>query len=135
AWQPDYVVLVFTVGNDFMDNAHDVSFMGTAPKPSFDLVDGVLVQRPFEPLKAGPLRTFFNHSNVSRFVRATLQARTVRENPQGLRVPGGHEGDRFQVLANDANEREDFENDYSGYAILKPREQWSPKLERSWEIT
>ncbi|MDK2973507.1 MAG: hypothetical protein PWP23_3262 [Candidatus Sumerlaeota bacterium] len=134
-WHPDYVVLVFTVGNDFMDSMHDISFMGTAPKPSFELRDGVLVQRPFEPLKTTWLRTFFNRSNISRVVRAMLQARTVRENPQGLRVPGGHEGDRVQIVAENLNELDDFENDYSGYAILKPREQWSPKLEAGWEVT
>ncbi|MBX3729779.1 MAG: SGNH/GDSL hydrolase family protein [Candidatus Sumerlaeia bacterium] len=134
-WQPDYVVLVFTVGNDVMDNMHDVSFMGSAPKPAFDLVDGQLVQRPFNPLRLRGPGAWLRRSNISRLVRALVQARTARENPQGLRVPGGHEGDRVRILAENMSELEDFANDYSGYALFKPRADWSPKLERGWELT
>jgi hypothetical protein len=114
---------------------HDLSFMGSAPKPTFDLVDGQLVQRPFNPLRLRGPGAWLRRGNISRLVRALVQARTARENPQGLRVPGGHEGDRVRILAENMSELEDFANDYSGYALFKPRADWSPKLERGWELT
>ncbi len=132
-WQPDQVVLVFTTGNDVMDNMHEISFFGTAPKPSFELIDGELKQRPFVGRRPGLLRRLFGHSNICRLIRLRQQAGNVTANPQGVRVLEGQTD--AKVLLDDPDSMEDFDNDYSGYAIFKPRADWSPKLSHGWELT
>lgn len=133
SWNPDHVVVVFTPGNDVMDNMHETSFMGTAPKPSFHLQDGKLVQRPFEGMRASLLRRLFGRSNIARLVRFKLQSANITENPQGLRVLRGEDGENYSVLAEDQGELEDFDNDYSPYAVFK--KELSPKLKEGWDIT
>ncbi|NQU44215.1 hypothetical protein HQ520_13075 [bacterium] len=129
--QPDHVIVLMTMGNDFADNSSAHSTFGTAPKPHFNLEAGELVSQPFSGRKASILRRIAGKSHLCVALRVML-GRGRSETPQsGPDVTRDDGGGTYHVYRPPGSEQ-DLPN------LRKKRifdEDWSPDVAESWDLT
>ena len=130
-YEPDLVVLLFTAGNDVMNNMYDRAFFGTARKPAFRLVGDRLELQPLPRSHPSVLRRLFGHSAICRHLRFWQETRPFKHDVHQLRYARMPGESPWLPVSNTL--AEDMENDYSHASVLG--ESWSHPLTQGWHLT
>jgi len=126
-FDPDLVIVTFTMANDVLNNMLDHLFLGTAPKPRFVLRDGELALEKTKLESPSPrldhrIRNALRRSRVLLFTKRRIDAlryekRVKREGAKG------HTG----------FDKEGLERDYSHWSVYES--SYGPQFEEAWTVT
>lgn len=130
-YEPDIVVLVFTMANDVIGNMTAESMHPRAQKPRYRLEDDRLVLEPLTWEQPSLLRRLFSRSAICRRVRLWLEIRRTRPGDIHFRYARDG-GDKPQVDVGNAHE-DDLEKDQSALSVYLA--DWSDRLEAGWRLT
>jgi len=130
-YHPDIVVLMFTMGNDVLNNMYDHALFGTGRKPTFRLEGENLELESLPESRPSALRRLFGHSMICRYFRFRQQVRRFNlEAPLPSQVQTPIAGSPF--ISYDPS-LEDMAHDYSHHSIFG--ETWSARLAQAWRLT
>jgi hypothetical protein len=127
ALDPDFVILTFTMANDVLNNSLDHLFLGSAAKPRFALVDGLLsLER--ETLEPPELRL---HDEVRKVLRESRVLLFTKRRIDALR----YEKHVRHACAEDHGgfDKHGLDNDYSHWSVYE--RAYGPPFENAWRVT
>ena len=131
-YQPDLVILMFTLANDVRDNMSDHWSQGTAPKPRFLLVGDRLERQPLKPWRPSWRRRLFGRSAICRRLRFWHQMRGLDPGDFQFSYAPQPPGRQSAQAAPD-RAAEATDHDFARTAIVE--EQWSERLTQGWRLT